>query len=300
MTDNNFENDVLSKDSLAENPEKDIENEEKLYSREELEKIVKERLKRERKNQDSIRQIRNFIDILRKCGIIKSNSYAGAAKELNSIFNSLLPADSTSSLELDSGIIPETDLQENPKERTDLPDDIIPALQDSSSADELSIPVQYEDTNSSEKPAGIAEDAANTPFAEKGTVPHEEGPYEESLRSDIDEFISAFGSSTLETLVNDKMFAEFAKGRQDSLSDIYCQYINFIKNLAEIQNARVDKNMRSALASTGFSGNSSGKASFEDSLSETQKEIARSCGMSYKEYAELLSQIPSHKVRKSK
>ncbi|MCR5353361.1 MAG: hypothetical protein K6D98_03560, partial [Clostridiales bacterium] len=60
----------------------DTAKEEKTFTQTELEKLISERLKRERKNIAAFSEIRDIIDGLRENGVIKSASYADAAKEL--------------------------------------------------------------------------------------------------------------------------------------------------------------------------------------------------------------------------
>ncbi len=225
------------------------DSEEKLYSQKELEKIVEQRLIRERKNTESFRDIREIIAELKRRGDIEAGSNAQIASKLGSL------------LEAAQNKTPEEQSEEVP-------------------------PVAAPDSDKkTSEPTLTAEVPRSLPEEEKGT-------------NEFFEFIEKFGEEKLKKLMNDRTFSAFSIGKSGSLASIYENYIDFLSALSDSNDARKYRAAEAGLASTGFSKKASGAVDYGSALTENQKSLARSAGMSYKQYSELLSQIPNKKLKK--
>lgn len=119
---------------------------------------------------------------------------------------------------------------------------------------------------------------------------------DERREREIAEFISLYGERRLKELTGDRNFKSFCRRREGDLVTLYEDYCIFLGGLnATGRNAKAAQR---GLASTGFSGYAAGTPDHASLLTENQKAIAASAGMSYKQYLELLSQIPTKKVGK--
>jgi hypothetical protein len=91
----------------------------------------------------------------------------------------------------------------------------------------------------------------------------------------------------IEKLLNDEDFLDYGGERRGTLSEIYESYVKYNAKLKEKTADEIrEKYVTKELLSTG-----TGKGSGEEStynLTENQKNLAKSNGMSYKEYADLL------------
>ncbi len=170
-----------------------------------------------------------------------------------------------------------------------------------------------------EKTAELPEDEGipDTPAASekdaepKNEVPEKKDKYKEekpdfptdtnvpgSRRLEIFEFIEKYGKNELENLIADRAFPEFCKGKTGDLVSLFEDYRSFLTALTESGPDKKHKKAQAGLASTGFSGYSSGGADYSEMLTDNQKRIASAAGMSAKQYYELLSQIPTKNLNK--
>lgn len=115
---------------------------------------------------------------------------------------------------------------------------------------------------------------------------------------ELSEFIALYGEEKLRELMEDKIFKSFCKRREGDLLTLYEDYCIFLSGMENAKNAAHAKAAQRGLASTGFSGYAAGTPDYASLLTENQKKVAASAGMSYKQYSEFLSQIPTKKLGK--
>lgn len=115
---------------------------------------------------------------------------------------------------------------------------------------------------------------------------------------EISEFISLYGEEKFGELMEDKVFRNFCKRREGDLVTLYEDYCIFLAGMENAKSAAHARAAQRGLASTGFSGYAAGTPDYASLLTENQKRIAASAGMSYKQYSEFLSQIPTKKIGK--
>ncbi len=149
-------------------------------------------------------------------------------------------------------------------------------------------------------PDATEKETANASFAEPPSEIMDEGydPEKAKREDEIREFISLYGEEKLKELTTDRSFKSFCRKREGDLTSLYEDYFIFLEGL---KNTRSQKSARAAqrgIASTGFSGYAAGTPDYASLLTENQKQIAEDAGMSYKQYATLLSQIPTKKLGK--
>jgi len=120
---------------------------------------------------------------------------------------------------------------------------------------------------------------------------------EKRLR-ELSEFAALYGEEKLGEVMEDKMFRSFCKRREGDLVTLFEDYCIFLAGMENAKSAAHARAAQRGLASTGFSGYAAGTPDYASLLTENQKRIAASAGMSYKQYSEFLSQIPSKKIGK--
>lgn len=247
---------------------------EKLYNRDELETIVESRLARERRNTESFRNIREIIAALRKNGKLKANSNAEIAEKLTELIgNKAEPDTSEPALTDNSDILPDRNVN-NPDENNN---------QEEQKASE---PKAYSINDS-----GIAEENKYDNELNAKTSGSE-------IKSELTEFTGKYGEDKLRKLIDDKAFKTFCYGKSGSLSSLYESYMSFLTALSESEDAKRYRAAEAGLASTGFSGSAADFYDYGKLLTDNQKKIAKSAGMSAKQYAELLAQIPTKNLSK--
>ena len=251
----------------------DTAKEEKTFTQTELEKLISERLKRERKNIAAFSEIRDIIDGLRENGVIKSASYADAAKELGMRLQNT-QKNTYETEETDSG---------NEKE----------AL--SAAAPDF----EEEESAKTEKDEGIlnAEEEKETDF---------NAEFEKMTASELLSLAKSYENGEMLKDISTKSFTIFAKDRKGSVKEIYDAYVGFKKEFSPekyekpVKSGEKDEeNAPEIYDERELSGFASGAISdFPLNLSKRQMDIARENGMSFREYSELLESIP-HKLPKN-
>lgn len=116
---------------------------------------------------------------------------------------------------------------------------------------------------------------------------------EHDRKAEILNFIKLFPRVNLDELLSDDEFIRFIEQRDGTLSSLYAEYIGMIGEKLNEEKAKQKRNLRSGLSSTGFSTRSSGAEDYSSLLTPTQIRIAKNAGMSCREYADYLSQLPS-------
>lgn len=157
-------------------------------------------------------------------------------------------------------------------------DEIVSA--DVASAGEASVITEQEaaeKTGSEEEGAAPAADAAEAPA---DAMP--EGGSEPEVQTEISD-------ADMRRIIADPMFLCFAKGKTQDIASL-CR--DFCTMLAQGENAMEKSNLsESVLARVTPGGGNYGAGVV---LTERQRALARSAGMSYREYYDLISGIPEH------
>ncbi len=244
---------------------------EKTFTQSQLEALISERLKRERKNAEALRSVKDLLTNLSNSGTLKSSSYSDMASELSKLLS---------------------EKKDKAEENAVTVGGTHSALEENKNAsDEEDVPV----------------DTAFDANAENNALPEEEPVREQKKKSCKDSFVltadmaraikKAYPQCDIGELLCDGLFEAFSKGKSGSPEEIYGDYITFLTAI-ENKGEDIERRMYANTASTSFSA--SDKACFTDGsegLTKRQMEIARQNGMSYREYAGLLSNIP-HRAKK--
>ena len=238
---------------------------EKKFTQEELEKLISERLKRERKNNAAISALKKTLDVMSDSGFIKSGSYSLMAEELTRLLRQNLAQNHISAApsamvsvnpdgfnfitdddsEKNDGRVPDNDEPEqNPqgnelkhapenKKYTEKADSIIETNG-----------MIFENSGTTNENAGTALDKANTPLENediKGTkVPASSGIVPESVGEHagartfspeifgvLYELKERFPENDVAHDVTSKEFELFAKGKSADISEIYKDFLCF-------------------------------------------------------------------------
>lgn len=238
---------------------------EKKFTQEELEKLISERLKRERKNNAAISALKKTLDVMSDSGFIKSGSYSLMAEELTRLLRQNLAQNHISAApsamvsvnpdgfnfitdddsEKNDGRVPDNDEPEqNPhgnelkhvpenKKYTEKADSIIETNG-----------MIFENSGTTNENAGTALGNANTPLENediKGTkVPASSGIVPESVGEHagartfspeifgvLYELKERFPENDVAHDVTSKEFELFAKGKSADISEIYKDFLCF-------------------------------------------------------------------------
>ena len=238
---------------------------EKKFTQEELEKLISERLKRERKNNAAISALKKTLDVMSDSGFIKSGSYSLMAEELTRLLRQNLARNNISAApsavvsvnpdgynfitdddsEKNAGQVPDDDESEqNPhgnelkhvpenKKYTENADSIIETNG-----------MIFENSGTTNENAGTALDKANTPLenedikgtkapASSGIVPESVGEhagartFSPEIFGVLYELKERFPENDVAHDVTSKEFELFAKGKSADISEIYKDFLCF-------------------------------------------------------------------------
>ena len=238
---------------------------EKKFTQEELEKLISERLKRERKNNAAISALKKTLDVMSDSGFIKSGSYSLMAEELTRLLRQNLAQNHISAApsamvsvnpdgynfitdddsEKNAGQVPDDDESEqNPhgnelkhvsqnKMYTEKADSIIETNG-----------MIFENSGTTNENAGTALDKANTPLenedikdtkvpAASGIVPESVGEhagartFSPEIFGVLYELKERFPENDVAHDVTSKEFELFAKGKSADISEIYKDFLCF-------------------------------------------------------------------------
>lgn len=254
----------------------------RLFTQRELEKHINARLVRERKRNGELMLFKNMIDQLMKSGKINADSYAEAGERLTELL-SVMPAGNSEEEALEDNNTMESSMEN---------DKTFEANAQSENGDfhrdNPEYPEEYQETENVQK-------AQELPFE---TV-SEAAENRESL-------------ANVQDKSTEQVYGEEHTGNDENvgkrLSRLCLELSRLLDGTAEKSiYDNPDKEIgdngffaRRSACSTGFSANSAcdaASAGFE--LTPMQRDIARRAGISYREYAELLRDIPdSIKKRK--
>lgn len=223
------------------------EKEEKLFTQSQLEEVIRERLMRERKTNESLVAVKNFLKSASEKGVIGKGSYSDMASELVQKLK-------------DSGTRREAETDTS---------EICPAQETPAVAD-----------------ADGEKHVTNDGKEKRKDEGSENGFFE--ILSDIK---SRYPEKALKRMLEGNSFERFAKGRSGSIGEIFDDYYAFMEDFSKGEAEDAADDGHALLASTAFSSHS-GASDTGAKLTKQQMEIAKSAGMSYREYAALLDSVP--------
>ncbi len=227
-------------------------NEEKLFTKGELETIVEQRLSRERRNGEAFSKIKELMALLRQKEAFKKISNASLAQIIEDFVQS------------------EAELPEVfDAERQQATPDALPAKEENNG--EIT-----------------QEMAAETAYGQE-----EENTLSQSK---IPAFLLKYGEEKFLQIMRDPAFRAFCEGKSGDILSLYESYAEFLKALCQSPEVKRHREAQRLLASTGFSNRASAAVDYGSLLTENQKMIAKAAGMSYRQYSELISQIPTKKL----
>ena len=238
---------------------------EKKFTQEELEKLISERLKRERKNNAAISALKKTLDVMSDSGFIKSGSYSLMAEELTRLLRQNLAQNHISAApsamvsvnpdgfnfitdddsEKNDGRVPDNDEPEqNPhgNELKHVPDNKM-YTENADSIIETNGMI-FENSGTTNENAGTALDKANTPLENEdikgtkapvssGIVPESVGEhagartFSPGIFGVLYELKERFPENDVAHDVTSKEFELFAKGKSADISEIYKDFLCF-------------------------------------------------------------------------
>lgn len=275
---------------------------EKKFTQEELEKLISERLKRERKNNAAISALKKTLDVMSDSGFIKSGSYSLMAEELTRLLRQNLAQNNISAVpsamvsvnpdgynfitdddsEKNAGQVPDDDESEqNPhgnglkhvsqnKMYTEKADSIIETNG-----------MIFENSGTTNENAGTALDKANTPLenedikdtkvpAASGIVPESVGEhagartFSPEIFGVLYELKERFPENDVAHDVTSKEFELFAKGKSADISEIYKDFLCFKAQYSDNNTGFPSNTVRASEPEFSHKGNlTSDKSSYE-------------------------------------
>lgn len=275
---------------------------EKKFTQEELEKLISERLKRERKNNAAISALKKTLDVMSDSGFIKSGSYSLMAEELTRLLRQNLAQNHISAApsamvsvnpdgynfitdddsEKNAGQVPDDDESEqNPhgnglkhvsqnKMYTEKADSIIETNG-----------MIFENSGTTNENAGTALDKANTPLenedikdtkvpAASGIVPESVGEhagartFSPEIFGVLYELKERFPENDVAHDVTSKEFELFAKGKSTDISEIYKDFLCFKAQYSDNNTGFPSNTVRASEPEFSHKGNlTSDKSSYE-------------------------------------
>lgn len=256
---------------------------EKRFTQKELETLISERLKRERKNNTHLTEIKTVLDELKEKGVMHGDSYAALASELISRASDTSAA--TTEVRPVTPSVSIADVTEPPAAEMPAPPedpmtpDIAPMTEDAVS------------DGAAPTPTEISADGKNSTFS----------PGEVTL-DEVKALTAAFpGENVMNDLLSDG-FKAFCEGRNGSGAALYGAFVRLKAMLSKPAVPSEDVHVPetdmtpTAAENPEHRGSSSfqtdGGAYAMPSLSPRQMALAKEAGMSYREYAALLETIP--------
>ncbi len=235
---------------------------ERMFTQSQLEEILSQRMSRERKVNESLSSVKSLLKTAVERGLIKGSSYAEMAEEL------------ASKLRGDSG-----------KEKA----------QSTEEKAETS-PSQTEE-NATPAAEGEAENNACNKCGNDGVKKEKENENDgEGFTAFLSGIKTKYPKKELEKLFDGDLFERFAKGRSGNPMEIVDDFLGFMGSAGSRDEQNVHGGGHSSFASTAFSSQS-GVPENSTNLTKQQMEMAKSAGLSYREYAEMLESIPKRTGR---
>lgn len=236
---------------------KEEQQQEKMFTQSQLEEIIRERLVRERKVNESLLSVKQLLKSASEKGLLSGSSYSEMANELIGKLRMTQKNDGSS-----------------------------------------------EGTAESEQQTMLSQTCAAADADGKEEVVMTEGKEKESTAANsnlsfievLSDIKAKYPRTAVEKMLSGNNFERFAKGRNGSISEIFDDYYAFVTGFSDSQSREDTSNGHSELASTAFSSHS-GAVEEASNLTKQQMDIAKSAGMSYREYAHLLESIPKRTGR---
>lgn len=257
----------------SQNDAVNTENEKKLFTQEKLDEIIAERLSRQRKVNEALSSVKTLLKSAAEKGYIKGGSYAEMAKELAEKLKN--GSEETTQVEEDKTQDKESDAHDIPHNECHNDTDLLTAICEDSSEDAAD-----EETEN-----------VNESVTERESVNEEVKDADNSFTAVLSDIKSRYPKEKVEKLFAGDLFERFAKGRSGSMREIADDFFSFISSVNNDEDVGYNEPPEySSFTSTAFS---SGSGTPHDvTLTKQQMEIAKSAGMSYREYANLLSSVP--------
>ena len=196
---------------------------EKTFTQSQLEAMISERLKRERKNTEALRQVKDLLSNLCNSGAIKSSSYSEMAKELESKLS-------------------ERELRE----------DIVKA-QSVGEVDEVFTNMTGNEEDSTDNLMISQEENVNVKDEQEQTKGENDTPKPVLLLTSDEarRIKEAYPECDIGSLLCDNSFEAFSKGRSGTIFDIYGDYLTFLTVL-DNKSETIERRMFADTASTSF------------------------------------------------
>lgn len=279
---------------------------EKLFTQKELEKLISDRLRRERRNNSSLMFAKEVINTLQKDGIINADSYAEAAKELAEKLKEKL-CGKTADFDCKNEEVKTETYFENQGEAQNAQACEASEVTGTSDAESIEHFTQNFESTGTEKDYSAQETTA-TGNAENAEFT--QGCENDDIESQYRELILRHPEAAENDILQKEAFHEYCRTKRGSLCELYEGFSGIVKTLGVLSGiigqgqtdscfdeeqcgASYDKYAAGTISSTGFSRRSaSAIADVANDLSPMQRDIARRAGMSYKEYSALLRDIP--------
>lgn len=288
---------------------------EKLFTQQQLEAFIAERIKRERKMNESLIPVKQLIKTLASREEFKGKSYSDIAKNL-------VKALSEKSVKEESvkdvcGNTAETQAKTDSKCATKMENAVEEGIADAGSDAALQCGTQnntredfHGEENDEKEGNYVSEEAVEKTSVEKQNEQTDK-PESQNTNNTLQQievfcaFKEKYPDADMNKLFDSNLFKSFAKGKNQSLLEICEEYCDFLSAFEEKGNHKSDnafeasihgQRQASPMLSTAFSSHSA-TSNISDGLTKQQMEIAKSAGLSYREYAELLSSIPKSPKR---
>lgn len=262
---------------------------ERLFTQKELEALISERLMRERKNLEAYKTVKDILDEMMRDGLINACSYAEAARELyerlsaKNAENTDTHAENTEGTGMTGG--------KKVEEQEEREEDVGVTEADCVTVSEK--PNVNGDAN-----VTVDEPVLSEEFPALPTSGQETGT-DGDRTSEMCELLKAYPELCIDTLLADEGFILYSQRYGGTLKELYEGYSKLKAALGRIGGEDGKAECRTEIrrmASTSFSrcsASPSSDAGFE--LSPLQRDIARRAGLSYREYYEMLKDIPDGK-----
>ena len=228
---------------------------EKTFTQDELEKLISERLRRERRNFEAFEDLKGAFDELSSTGVIEKASYSDMARMLGERLGRAKDAD-------------EFQIPAEPEK------DAVEAEENDTFAKGIGEEPETED--------GKADDADKGKAGKSGL-----SSLDGVTLGDILSLEEEYPGEDAAMTVLSESFRLFAEGRNAPLGDIYEQYIRFERAHGGSEGAR-----RKTVPLRSSFSDGAVQTDYGASLTKRQMEIAREGGLSYREYAEMLGSLP--------
>lgn len=147
------------------------------------------------------------------------------------------------------------------------------------------------------KQGGTQDGTAETLNAERvgGT---ENGVFTERAFGCLYELIARFPDECVAEDVASEPFRLFAAGKRGDVAEVYADYLAFRKATGKADSTQSKTNAPERTQANSFSAfGGSALPDYGRALSARQMQIAKESGMSYREYAELLEAVPTHRAK---